>query len=76
MKEFNKETLSNYDGKNGRPAYIAVNGNVYDVTNNHHWTNGQHHNIKAGRDVSFYLTDSSAHDENILVHINRVGTYI
>ena len=34
MRKFTKETLSNYNGKNGRPAYIAFNGTVYDVTNN------------------------------------------
>lgn len=75
MKKFTKETLSNYDGKNGRPAYIAVNGIVYDVTNNSHWTNGNHHSIKAGRDISFHLANTSPHDEKVLVHINKVGIY-
>ena len=69
MKKFTKETLSNYDGKNGRPAYIAVNGVVYDVTNNSHWVNG------AGRDVSFDLTNTSPHGAKVLVHANKVGTF-
>lgn len=75
MKKFTKETLSNYDGQNGRPAYIAVNGSVYDVTNNSHWTNGQHHNIKAGQDISYSLLNSSPNGEKVLVHINKIGTY-
>ena len=32
MRKFTKETLSNYNGKNGRPAYIAFNGTVYDLS--------------------------------------------
>ena len=73
MKQFTKETLSNYDGKNGRPAYIAVNGIVYDVTNNAHWVNGEHHGIRAGKDVSFDLTNTSPHGEKVLVNANQVG---
>ena len=69
MKQFTKETLSNYDGKNGRPAYIAVNGIVYDVTN------GEHHGIRAGKDVSFDLTNTSPHGEKVLVNANQVGVY-
>lgn len=36
MQEFTLEELKKYNGKNGNPAYIAVNGKVYDVTNNPH----------------------------------------
>ena len=68
MNEFTKETLSNYDGKNGRPAYIAV-------TNNSHWVNGEHHGMRAGRDVSFDLTNTSPHGAKVLVHTNKVGTF-
>lgn len=71
MKKFTRETLSNYNGKNGRPAYIAVNGTVYDVTNNSQWTNGEYHNIMAGQDVSFNLTNTP----DVLVNINKVGLY-
>lgn len=71
MKKFTRETLSNYNGKNGRPAYIAVNGTVYDVTNNSQWTNGEYHNIMACQDVSFNLTNTP----DVLVNINKVGLY-
>ncbi|WP_290068715.1 cytochrome b5 domain-containing protein, partial [Lactobacillus intestinalis] len=48
MQEFTLEELKKYNGKNGNPAYIAVNGKVYDVTNNPHWKNGEHHGYEAG----------------------------
>lgn len=36
------EELARYDGKDGRPAYIAVNGTIYDVTESPRWKDGLH----------------------------------
>jgi predicted heme/steroid binding protein len=36
------QDLAQYDGQNGRPAYVAVDGVVYDVTNSSLWPNGKH----------------------------------
>lgn len=47
-KTFTLDELAKYDGKNGQPAYIAVDGVVYDVTNN--FPNGEHHGCTAGTD--------------------------
>ncbi len=69
-KKFTAESLKNYDGKNGRPAYIAVDGVVYDVTNNSHWTNGDHHGLTAGQAIL-----KSPHGHSVLHRINKVGTY-
>ncbi len=35
MRKFTREELKKYDGKNGRPAYIAYKGKVYDVSDSH-----------------------------------------
>ena len=51
-KIFTLEELKNYDGKEGRKAYIAVDGVVYDVTNVAAWQGGTHHGNNAGNDVS------------------------
>ena len=32
-KTFTLAQLAQYDGQNGQPAYVAVDGVVYDVTN-------------------------------------------
>jgi len=36
-----KELVKN-DGREGRRAYVAVNGKVYDVTTSPHWPGGDH----------------------------------
>ena len=32
-KIFTEKELGKYDGQNGNPAYVAIDGVVYDVTN-------------------------------------------
>lgn len=49
---FTLEELSRYNGENGAPAYVAVNGTVYDVTNNDAWRGATHYDLKAGKDFS------------------------
>lgn len=50
---FTLEQLSQYTGKNGSPAYVAVDGVVYNVTNNRLWAGGNHFwGLTAGKDLS------------------------
>ncbi len=46
------EQLARYDGRNGNPAYVAVNGIIYDVTNNATWAAATHFGLSAGRDLT------------------------
>lgn len=39
---FTAEELAKYDGRNGRPAYVAVDGVVYNVTGSSQWAEGRH----------------------------------
>lgn len=73
MQEFTLEELKKYNGKNGNPAYIAVNGKVYDVTNNSHWKNGEHHGYEAGNDLTEPLYNKSPHGDKVLSKIKQVG---
>lgn len=73
MKEFTKKDLLQNDGKDGRPAYVAIDGIVYDVTNNNHWAGGKHHGFQAGRDLTEEIS-KSPHGKDILKRINKVGT--
>jgi predicted heme/steroid binding protein len=75
QKEFTLEDLKKYNGQNGNPAYVAVNGNIYDVTNLKQWKNGKHPGCKsasAGIDIS-KLMNSSPHGSKILDQAPVVG---
>jgi len=66
------EMLAQYDGRNGNPAYIAVNGTIYDVTNIGAWNNGYHHGYQAGKDLTAAFA-SSPHSLSILNGAPVVG---
>lgn len=46
------EELAAFDGKDGAKAYIAVDGNIYDVSAIPAWQAGEHNGAKAGSDIS------------------------
>lgn len=50
LKVFTLKELSYYDGLNGRPAYVAVDGIVYD--NTEIFKNGQHYSHVAGQELT------------------------
>lgn len=56
LKEFTVEELAEYNGSEGKPAYVALNGLVYDVTIAKAWLAGIHnpHSTEriAGRDLT------------------------
>jgi predicted heme/steroid binding protein len=37
-----REELARYDGREGRPAYVAVAGTIYDFSSSPLWKAGQH----------------------------------
>lgn len=72
-KQFTVETLAEYDGKDGHPAYIAVDGLVYDVTDNSNWRSGEHHGFRAGQDLTSEF--ESEHGKSKLRNLEIMGTY-
>lgn len=71
-KIFTLEELKNYDGKEGRKAYIAVDGVVYDVTNVAAWQGRTHHGNNAGNDVSDRIV-KAPHGKSTLEKLEVVG---
>ncbi len=65
-------TLKQYNGSNGKPAYIAVNNTIYDVTNMGSWQGGTHHGITAGRDATQAFANSP-HSKSLLSQLPVVG---
>ncbi|MBL8013092.1 MAG: cytochrome B5 [Candidatus Omnitrophica bacterium] len=71
--------LKEFDGKNGRPAYIAVNGQIYDVTVSRLWRAGEHDpshgEVYAGKDLTVEL-EKSPHGDKHLKDFPVVGSLI
>jgi len=77
-KFFTYEELKKYDGKAGRPAYVAVDGIVYDVTNSPHWKKGTHKGMhQAGGDLTSDFKNKAPkkihHDGKVLERMPKVG---
>lgn len=59
--------LSQYDGKDGRPVYIAYNGIIYDVTASKLWHEGSHFKRHhAGTDLTDILKTAPHGEEKVL----------
>jgi len=67
------EELATYDGSNGNPAYIAIDGVIYDVTNSKAWNEGKHNGYVAGKDLTVEMRDVSPHGFSKLDGISIVG---
>jgi predicted heme/steroid binding protein/uncharacterized membrane protein len=73
MKEFGLEELATFDGKEGRPLYVAHQGNIYDVSESKLWKNGLHMNRHhGGRDLSTDIK-GAPHGAEMLERFPRVG---
>ena len=75
-RKFTLEELKQYDGRDGRLAYIAYKGKVYDVTDSFLWIDGDHQGQHAaGKD----LTEDMAlapHGEETLERVKLVGVLV
>lgn len=73
QRVFTIEELAGFNGKNGRAAYVAVNGIVYDVTNNRGWAAATHFGLTAGKDYSREFLSCHAGEPSILAALPVVG---
>lgn len=74
--ELTLDQLKQYDGKNGNPAYVAVDGVIYDVTNVPQWKNGEHNGYSAGNDLTDIIKNKSPHGVKQLKGIPVVGKLV
>jgi predicted heme/steroid binding protein len=65
MKDFTAEELAAADGKEGRPAYVAYQGVVYDLSESPMWAGGDHEGMHvAGHDLTAEQ-DDAPHDVHV-----------
>ena len=74
--ELTLEQLKQYNGTNGYPIYIAVDGVIYDVTNDRHWKSGSHQGYSGGKDLTDAIMSKSPHGTNVLDDVPVVGKLI
>lgn len=77
---FTAADLATFDGKDGRPAYVAVDGVVYDVSESRSWSEGQHTRCNlgamAGRDLSAEIQQAPANMRALLERMPVVGQLV
>ncbi len=72
LKKFSLDELSQFDGKNGKLAYIGYSGKIYDVTDSIEWAEGDHLGHTAGQDLTESM-EIAPHGSEILERMKIVG---
>ena len=71
-----KAQLEEYNGKGGKPAYVACEGKIYDVSKSPFFQDGRHFNHEElGYDLTDDLTNAP-HDESKLESFPVVGELV
>jgi predicted heme/steroid binding protein/uncharacterized membrane protein len=75
-QDLTAEELHSFDGKEGRPAFIAYKGKIYDVTKSKLWKDGSHaRKHHAGCDLTDTLK-TAPHTEDKILTMPEVGKLI
>ena len=73
MREFSLKELKKFSGKDKNKAYIAYDGQIYDVTGSFLWKGGKHQVTHfAGRDLTEEL-DKAPHGVEFLKRFPVIG---
>lgn len=76
QKQFTLDELKKYDGKDGRPAYIAYKGKIYDVSDDFLWVEGDHQGEHvAGKDLTEDMS-RAPHAEDVLERVPLIGVLV
>jgi len=74
MKEFDVESLPQFNGKEGQPSYVAHKGRVFDVSASKLWNKGMHmKRHAAGHDLTADIA-AAPHGPEVLERYPQVGT--
>ncbi|MDW8803107.1 cytochrome b5 domain-containing protein [Clostridium sp. A1-XYC3] len=73
QREFTLEELAEYSGAGGKPAYVAINGVVYDVSLNSAWGGGTHFGLYSGKDLTSEFAGCHKANAEIINNLVKVG---
>jgi predicted heme/steroid binding protein/uncharacterized membrane protein len=74
-QDLTAQELGQFDGKDGRPAYVAYSGEIYDVTGGKFWKDGSHmKKHPAGMDLTDALKQAPHGEDKVkgMPHVGRL----
>jgi predicted heme/steroid binding protein/uncharacterized membrane protein len=73
VRKIDRSELEKNNGKDGQPAYVAVEGKVYDLSSSQLWDGGSHMNThEAGKELSLAI-QAAPHGMEVLEKFGTVG---
>lgn len=75
-REFTLEELAEYNGTNGKPAYVAINGIVYDMSNIGPWSGETHFGLFAGNNLTDQFMGCHRGAQSVLGKLCPVGKLV
>ncbi|HYA77383.1 MAG TPA: cytochrome b5 domain-containing protein [Verrucomicrobiae bacterium] len=76
LKKVTLQELEESNGKDGKPAYFAYKGKVYDVSESSFWLDGEHLGMhQAGKDLTEEL-EMAPHKEENFQRVKLVGELV
>ena len=75
-RKFTLKELEEYNGKGGKPVYIAHKGKVYDLSGSSLWSDGDHLGIhQAGKDLTEDI-EMAPHGNEVLEKVKLIGVLV
>ena len=76
QRKISRDELAQNNGKEGKPAYIAFKGVVYEVSDSAFWMEGDHMGAHdAGKDLTEEI-ELAPHREETLQKVKQVGVLV
>ena len=75
-RRFSESELKKFDGKEGRPAYVAIEGKIFDVSESRIWAEGRHMGLHSAGEELNNSIKNAPHDTEILSRFPVVGELI
>ena len=76
QRKISRDELAQNNGKEGKPAYIAFKGVVYEVSESAFWMEGDHMGAHdAGKDLTEEI-ELAPHREETLQKVKQVGVLV